>query len=202
MARETSARVHADAAAAAATAEVVKLRAQLEQRDAAHAKLRAETAVLKRTLQSIEFARDCAETKNKAVEKTLAETRAALGSATVRLGTLAKVDMAVAAAGVDLDNLNGETVLAAVKGLTSEELLKVMDSALGSVDIDLGAILDTFSTDSNSPKEVVAELLENGALKSAAFSVIGSGILGEKLQSMGEDGTLTRLIESIATPEA
>lgn len=115
MARETSARVHADAAAAAATAEVVKLRAQLEQRDAAHAKLRAETAVLKRTLQSIEFARDCAETKNKAVEKTLAETRAALGSATVRLGTLAKVDMAVAAAGVDLDNLNGETVLAAVK---------------------------------------------------------------------------------------
>ena len=202
MAQESAARAHADAAAASATAELVHLRAQLAQRETSHSKLRLELAALKRTAQTAEFERDCAATKAKAFEKTSTEVQAELKSSNERLMVLAKVDMAVAAAGVDLDNLNGETVLAAVKGLSSDELLKVLNSALESIGIDLGTIVDSVGAEGNSPTKVIADLLDNGALKAAAFSVVGSGFLGDKLQSMGEDGSLSSLIDSIATPEA
>jgi hypothetical protein len=65
-------------------------------------------------------------------------------------------------------------VLTAVKGLTSDELLSTVISALQTIDGDLSQLLQ----DGAGPTEIMADLIANGSLKRAAFSVLGTGFLG------------------------
>jgi hypothetical protein len=135
-----------EAKAAGFESELAQLQLQLAEMLPVQMALRDDNSRLTKEVQSADFELDCATAHARGLEAKLKDAEAKLEAQSGRMAVVTKIESVMASAGVDIEELAGggagDSLLQAVKALTSEELLTTVTAALESIDGDIGQLLE------------------------------------------------------------